>query len=72
MHETQSDVFIKQIKIFKINLNLFCVFVIILYKLTYDQKLNDQISKHAYHLDQQRIVTYYILRNNTIIEELIK
>ena len=48
----QSDVFIKQIKTFKIDLNLFYASVIILCKSTYDQKLNDQISKRAYRFDQ--------------------
>ena len=36
LHQTQSDVFIKQIKIFKINLNLFRASVIILYESIYD------------------------------------
>ena len=72
LHQTQSNVFIKQIKIFEIDLNLLCVFVMILCKLTYNQKLNDQISKRAYRFDQQRIVIYYVFRNNTIIEELIE
>ena len=43
-----------------------------LYESTYDQKLNDQISKRIYRFDQQRIVIYCILRNDTIIEKLIK
>ena len=60
LHQTQSDVLIKQIKIFKINLNLFRTSVMILYEPIYDQKLNDQISKRVHRFDQQRIVTYCI------------
>ena len=41
LHQTQSDVFIKQIKIFEIDLNLFRASVMILCESTYDQKLND-------------------------------
>ena len=41
LHQTQSEVFIKQIMIFKIDLNLFRASVIILCESTYDQKLND-------------------------------
>ena len=72
LHQTQSNIFIKQIKIFKINLNLFRASVIILCESTYDQKLNDQILKCVHRFDQQRIVIYCIFRNDTIIEELIK
>ena len=72
LHQTQSDVFIKQIKTFKIDLNLFRASVMILYESKYDQKLNDQISKRAYRFDQQRIVTFYIFRSDTVIEKLIK
>ena len=46
--------------------------MIILCESTYDQKLNDQILKRAHCFNQQRIVIYYILRNNTVIEELIE
>ena len=72
LHQTQSDVFIKQIKILKIDLNLFYTFVMILYESIYNQKLNDQISKRTHRFDQQRIVIYCIFRNDIIIEELIK
>ena len=41
LHQTQSDVLMKQIETFKINLNLFRISVIILCESTYDQKLND-------------------------------
>ena len=56
LHQTQSNVFIKQIKDFKINLNLSRVLIMILCESTYDQKLNDQISKRAHRSDQKRIV----------------
>ena len=72
LHKLQSDVFIKQIKTFKINFDLLWTFVIILCESTYDQKLNDQILKRIHHLNQKRIVTYNIFRINTIIENLIK
>ena len=41
LHQTQSDVLIKQIKILEFNLNLLCISVMILCEPTYDQKLND-------------------------------
>ena len=41
LHQTQSNVFIKQIKILKINLNLFRAFMMILCESTYNQKLNN-------------------------------
>ena len=41
LHQMQSNVFIKPIKIFKIYLNLFRTSVIILCESAYDQKLND-------------------------------
>ena len=41
LYQTQSDVLIKQIKIFKIDLNLFRASVIILCESAYDQKLNN-------------------------------
>ena len=44
-HQTQSGVFIKQIKTFKIDLNLFSTSVMILCESAYDQKLNNQILK---------------------------
>ena len=44
----------------------------ILCNLTYDQKLNDQISKRTHRLNQKRIITYNILRIDIIIENLIK
>ena len=72
LHQTQSNVLIKQIKIFKINLNLFRAFVMILYESTYDQKLNNSISKRVHHSDQKRIVIYKIFCNNTIIKKLMR
>ena len=48
LHQTQSNVFIKQIKSLKIDLNLFCAFMVILCESVYDQKLNDQILKRAH------------------------
>ena len=51
LHQTQSNVFIKQIKIFEIDLNLSCASVMILCESTYNQKLNDQISKRVYRFD---------------------
>ena len=72
VHQTQSDLLIKQIKIFEINLNLFCASVMILCESTYDQKLNNQISKRVYRSSQKRIVIYKISCNNTVIEKLIK
>ena len=68
LYQTQSDVFIKQIKTFKIDLNLFRAFMMILCEPTYDQKLNDQILKRAHRLDQQRIVIYCIFQNNILIK----
>ena len=50
-HQTQSKIFIKQIKTFKIDLNLFRTSVMILCESTYDQKLNDQILKRVYRFD---------------------
>ena len=41
LHQTQSNIFIKQIKTFEIDLNLFYVFIMMLYESTYDQKLNN-------------------------------
>ena len=41
LHKLQLNVFIKQIKIFKIDLDLSQAFVMIFCKSTYDQKLND-------------------------------
>ena len=41
LHQTQSNFPIKQIKTFKIDLNLFYAFVMILCESTYNQKLND-------------------------------
>ena len=72
LYQTQSDVFIKQIKTFKINLNLFRISVIILCKSAYDQKLNDQILKRAHRSSQKRIIIYKILCNDTIIEKLMR
>ena len=59
-YQTQSDVYIKQIKILKSDLNLLCASVMILCESTYNQKLNDQILKRVHRFDQQRIVIYYI------------
>ena len=72
LHRTQSDVLIKQIKTLKINLNLCRAFIMILCESIYDQKLNDQISKRTHRFDQQRIMTYCIFRNDTVIKELIE
>ena len=72
LHQTQSDVLIKQIKTFEIDLNLFCASVIILCELTYDQKLNDQILKRAHCSNQKRIVIYKIFCNDTVIKELMR
>ena len=52
LHQTQSNIFIKQIKTFKIDLNRSRASVMILCESTYDQKLNDQISKRVHRLDQ--------------------
>ena len=51
LYQTQSDVLIKQIKIFEINLNLFRVSMMILCESAYDQKFNDQISKRIHRSD---------------------
>ena len=72
LHQTRSDVLIKEIKTFKVNLNLFCAFVIILCKSTYDQKLNDQILKRTHGSGQKYIVIYKIFCNDTIIEKLMR
>ena len=72
LHQTQSDVLIKRVKIFEINLSLFHTFVMILCKSTYDQKLNDQTSKRTHRSSQKRIVIYKIFYNNIIIEKLMK
>ena len=60
LHQTQSNVFIKQIKILEIDLNLFRVSVMILYESTYDQKLNDQFLKRIHRSNQKHIVIYKI------------
>ena len=72
LHQTQLNVFIKEIKTFEVDFNLFCVFVIILCKSAYDQKLNDQISKRAHCTNQKHIVIYKIFCNNIIIKKLIR
>ena len=72
LHQTQSNVLIKQMKNFKINLNLFRTFVMILYESTYDQKLNDQILKRVPRSNQKRIVIYKVLYNDMIIEKLMR
>ena len=71
-HKLQSNVFIKQIKTFEIDFNLSRTFVMIFCESTYDQKLNNQISKRVHRSGQKRTVTYNILRINTIIEDLIE
>ena len=53
-------------------MNLSRASVMILCEPTYDQKLNDRILKRVHLLDQQRIMIYYIFRNDTVIEELIE
>ena len=72
LHQTQPNVFIKQIKIFKIDLNLFCASVMILCKSAYNQKLNDQILKRVHRSNQKRIVIYKIFCNNIIIKKLMR
>ena len=52
LHQMQLDIFIKQIKIFKIDSNLSRASVMILCESTYDQKLNNQILKRVYRSDQ--------------------
>ena len=72
LHQTQSNVLIKQLKNLKINSNLFYASVMILYELTYNSKLNDQILKRVHRSSQKRIVIYKIFCNNTIIEKLMR
>ena len=46
--------------------------MMIFYESTYDQKLNDQISKRIHRSSQKYDVTYYIFQNDIIIKELLK
>ena len=72
LHQTQSNVFIKQIKMLRIDLNLSRASIMILCESAYDQKLNDQILNRVHRSNQKRIVTYKISCNNIIIEKLMR
>ena len=72
LYQTQSNVFIKLIKTFEINLNLFRASVMILCESVYNQKVNDQILKRTHRPNQKHIVIYKIFCNNIIIEKLMK